>query len=107
MSGLSVKVLQGIVHGCRKKLPNGRNFLQFSGIPYAKKPIKDLRFKSPQKLVKFDNFEIDCTKEKSECFQKSMFSKEFVGSENCLYLNVYVPEVDSSSKLTVMVFIHG
>ncbi|XP_070492888.1 juvenile hormone esterase-like [Chironomus tepperi] len=107
MRGLSVKVLQGIVQGCKETLPNGRNYLRFSGIPYAKKPISELRFKSPQKLLKFDKQEIDCTEEGNECFHKSTYSGEFVGSEDCLYLNVYVPESTNSSKLAVMVFLHG
>jgi carboxylesterase type B len=105
MRGLSVKVLQGIVRGCKETLPNGRYYLRFSGIPYAKKPISELRFKSPQKLLKFEKHEIDCTKEGNECFHKS--TGEFVGSEDCLYLNVYVPESTASSKLAVMVFLHG
>lgn len=102
----SVKVLQGVVKGCVKKLPNGESFLKFS-IPYAKKPLGNLRFKAPQKLLKFETDEIDGTKEGNECTQKSAFGSELVGSEDCLYLNVYVPELTTSQKLSVMVFIHG
>lgn len=103
----SVKVFQGIVKGSLEKLPNGKSYLSFLGIPYAKKPLGNLRFKSPEKLLKFDYEEIDCTKEGDECFQKSVFTMENVGSEDCLYLNVYVPEVCSGSKLAVMFYIHG
>lgn len=102
----SVKVLQGIVNGCREKLPNGESFLRFSGIPFAQKPIGDLKFKAPQKLLKFDKPEIDCTKEGDECFHKSTYTGDYVGSEDCLYLNVYVPEI-KSHYLPVMVWIHG
>ena len=102
----SVKVLQGVVKGCIKKLPNGKSFLKFT-IPYAKKPLGNLRFKAPQKLLKFETDEIDGTKEGDECYQKSTFSSQLVGSEDCLYLNVYVPESTSSQKLSVMVWIHG
>lgn len=102
----SVKILQGIVNGNLKKLPNEKSFLKFS-IPYAKKPLGKLRFKAPEKLIKFDTDEIDATKEGNECFQKSNYSGGLVGSEDCLYLNVYVPESTSSQKLSVMVWIHG
>ena len=103
----SVKVVQGIVNGSLKKLPNGKSFLKFS-IPYAKKPLGNLRFKAPEKLLKFDTDEIDATKEGNECYQKSTYSSGLVGSEDCLYLNVYVPESTSSQKLLeVMVWIHG
>ncbi|KAG5678134.1 hypothetical protein PVAND_007832 [Polypedilum vanderplanki] len=104
----NVKVQQGVVKGCIEKLPNGKNYFRFSGIPYAQSPIGDLRFKSPQKLLKFDKPEIDCTKEGSECFHRSAYITDFVGSEDCLYLNVYVPESeDSSEPKAVMVWLHG
>lgn len=108
MSSLKVKLNQGIVRGCEEKLPDGRTFLRFSGIPYAKPPIKELRFKSPQKLEKFDQDEIDCTKDRDACLHMSMFSREMVGSEDCLYLNVYAPSsVAENDKLPVMFWIHG
>lgn len=103
----SVRVLQGVVKGRRDVLPNGKGFLRFSKIPYACKPLGNLKFKSPQKLSRFDTPEIDCTHEGDECFQKSTYTGAYVGSEDCLYLNVYVPEVSSSEKLAVMVWIHG
>ena len=108
MSSIKVKVKQGIVRGCEEKLPNGKAFLRFSGIPYAKPPINELRFKSPQKLEKFEEAEIDCTRERDACFHKSTLTRDYVGSEDCLNLNIYVPkQVDSQEKLTVMVYIHG
>jgi carboxylesterase type B len=108
MSANKVRVSQGIVRGCEEKLPNGRSFLRFSGIPYAKPPINELRFRSPQKLFKFVEDEIDCTRERDACFHKSTLNREYVGSEDCLNLNVYVPVPDDSSKkLAVMVYIHG
>lgn len=106
MSSTKVKVGQGIVHGCEEVLPNGKSFLRFSGIPYAKPPVNGLRFKSPQKLDKFDQDEIDCRKERDACFHKSTLSRDYIGSEDCLNLNVYVPtRSDITAKLTVMVTI--
>lgn len=103
-----VKVNQGTIRGCQEKLPNGEAFQRFSGIPYAKPPINELRFRSPQKLLKFQQEEIDCTREGDPCFHKSPIWKKFVGSEDCLNLNVYVPSTaHATNKLPVMVFIHG
>lgn len=103
-----VKIHQGIVRGCEDKLPDGGTYLRFSGIPYAKPPINELRFRAPQKLLRFDEHEIDCTKEGDACFHKSTLTRQYVGSEDCLNLNVYVPvQSDYSMKLAVMVYIHG
>lgn len=108
MSSTRVRVRQGAVRGCEEKLPDGRKFLRFSGIPYAKPPIGELRFKSPQKLLKFDKDEIDCTKEGDACTHRSDFYQAMIGSEDCLYLNVYLPESASlGKKLPVMIWIHG
>jgi carboxylesterase type B len=102
MNAVKVSLSQGTVRGCRERLPNGRHYLRFSGIPYANAE----RFRDPQKLLKFAKSEIDCTKEGDECYQKSQFEAQLVGSENCLYLNVYVPSTDKK-KLATMVWIHG
>lgn len=107
MPKVKIKVNQGTIVGCQESLPDGRYFQKFSGIPYAKAPINELRFQDPQKLLKFEQEELDCTKESDPCFHKSPIWKKYVGSEDCLHLNVYVPEHDSSKKLPVMVFIHG
>ena len=62
----------------------------------------------PKDKMHQDQDEIDCTKERDACFHKATLSKQYVGSEDCLNLNVYVPEqVDTSKKLAVMVYIHG
>lgn len=108
MSSVKVQLRQGVVRGCEEKLPNGRTYLRFSGIPFAKPPINELRFRSPQKLDKFDQEEIDCTKERDACFHKSTLTKKYIGSEDCLNLNVYVPVQDGlTKKLAVMCYIHG
>lgn len=74
-----VKVNQGTVRGCQEKLPDGRSFFRFSGIPFAKPPVNELRFKSPQKLLKFHKDEIDCTKEGDMCRHKHTVWQSFQG----------------------------
>lgn len=89
-------------------MPNGSKMQRFSGIPYARPPVNELRFCAPQRLEKFDKNELDCTREGEMAYQFSGWDRKYVGSENCLNLNVYAPaDVDSSRKLAVMVFIHG
>lgn len=105
---VKIRVNQGVVRGVVEKLPDGRPFQRFSGIPFARPPINELRFRSPQKLLKFDQDEIDCTRERDPSFHKSSIWKKYLGSEDCLNLNVYVPpNATATNKLPVMVFIHG
>jgi carboxylesterase type B len=105
---VKVKVNQGIVKGVIESLPNGRKFQRFSGIPYAKPPIGELRFRAPQKLMKFDQDELDCTRDRDQTFHYYGFTKKFVGSEDSLNLNIYTPaDSNNSTKRAVMIFIHG
>jgi carboxylesterase type B len=49
---------------------------------------------------------LDATKHKSTCMFFCMIKKGIVGDEDCLYLNVYTPNVHSNTKAAVMVFFH-
>ncbi|XP_058828225.1 uncharacterized protein LOC131688090 [Topomyia yanbarensis] len=105
---INVKVHQGTVSGVREKLPNGNDSFAFRGIPYAKPPIGALRHKAPEPLDKFPTPVLDCSTERDVCFSRNVFTQEIEGSEDCLFLNVYTPELGSDGKLLpVMVFIHG
>ncbi|XP_055381803.1 juvenile hormone esterase-like [Condylostylus longicornis] len=104
---IQIDVKQGSVIGEKKQLQNGHSFYCFKGIPYAKSPIGDLRFKAPQPLLKFDKDVLDCTHERDVSFHKDPFTSDLVGSEDCLFLNVYTPKLKSETPLPVMVWIHG
>lgn len=77
--------------------------LSWTGIPYAKAPIGDLRWKEPKEP---DNFEgiFDATKEANVGIQVS--NEKIIGSEDCLNLNIYRPNTDDED-LPVLLFIHG
>jgi carboxylesterase type B len=85
------------------------NFYSFQGIPYAKPPIGALRFKDPQPPEPWTGVR-DATKDGSECYSRDMIFKKLVGSEDCLFLNVYTQQLPSNTNKTlkpVMVWIHG
>ena len=88
---------------------DGRYFSVFRGIPYAKPPVGDLRFRPPEPLDEHDNWEgfINFNRDMETCYQVNSRLGVHVGSENCLQLNVYTPDVSPSSPLPVMVYIHG
>ena len=88
-------------------------YASFQGIRYAVPPIGDLRFKSPQKYMEEGGI-IDVSNELtvmcSQIDQKLDGTYTIRGQEDCLFLNVYVPNVafnDPQVKLPVMVWIHG
>ena len=89
---------------------NGTNttFASFQGIRYAQPPVGKLRFKSPQPYLIDEGITIDVSKEsKIICPQIESIP---IGQEDCLVLNVYVPESvynDPSSKVPVLAWIHG
>ncbi|GLG92606.1 Carboxylic ester hydrolase [Gryllus bimaculatus] len=76
---VTVTVQQGDLRGRSRKTPSGKDFLSFQGVPYAKPPVGDLRF------------------------------KRLVGSEDCLFLNVFTRRLPTASlePRAVMVWIHG
>ena len=80
------------------------------GIPYAKPPVGDLRFASPQAVtladMADDNRVIDATAFGNACPQAATtFGNTASVTEDCLYLNVYKPK--ASGTYPVMVWIHG
>ncbi|XP_055324324.1 esterase B1-like [Sitodiplosis mosellana] len=104
---VEVSVLQGRVVGLQDTLPNGKPLFSFKGIPYAQSPIGELRFTAPKALEKFKEPVLDCSRERDPCYHKDMISLETVGSEDCLFLNVYTPKLSDAKDLPVMIWIHG
>lgn len=68
------------------------------GIPYAEKPINDLRFKPPVPKSNWSNI-LKTATNPLKCMQNG------VNNEDCLYLNVITPKI--SDNLPVLVWIHG
>lgn len=81
---------------------------QFLGIPYAKPPVDALRWKAPQNPDRWTDV-INATSFAPVCPQKNFdqggVNVTIVGNEDCLYLNVWSPNIEAS--LPVMVYIHG
>lgn len=106
-----VEIRQGKLRGVTSTLPNGSNYHYFKGVPYAKPPLGELRFKPPVPIDKFYTPVVDCLVDRSMCMQPTVGSL-VIGKENGLYLNVFTPTLPEegsteNSKLPVMIWIHG
>ncbi|XP_076052701.1 esterase E4-like [Oratosquilla oratoria] len=86
----------------------GRHYYAFRGIPYAKPPIGNLRWKAPEPAERWTE-ELDATRHRSFCPQYDYDRNEVVGDENCLFLNIYTPFLPGQgvAPLAVLVFLHG
>lgn len=78
----------------------------FLGVPYAAPPVGSLRFKPPQPHVPWTS-PIRTTAVAQPCPQSNPQTGAALGSEDCLYLNVYAPAKAGTASLPVMVFLPG
>ncbi|CAH1954705.1 unnamed protein product [Acanthoscelides obtectus] len=104
---LQVKTTNGIVQGRKMATENGKRYFAFRGIPFARPPLEDLRFRSPQPPEEWKQV-VDATKDVVSCMEVQTRSTrvQIVGSEDCLYLNVYTP-VEEQGSLPVFFYIYG
>jgi len=77
--------------------------LIWKGIPYAKAPVGELRWKAPVDSEKWTST-LDATKDGNMGIQLS--DGKIVGSEDCLNLDIYRPNTNATN-LPVLLFIHG
>ncbi|MGA8414557.1 MAG: carboxylesterase family protein, partial [Xanthobacteraceae bacterium] len=84
----------------------------FKGIPYAKPPIGDLRWRAPQPpepwagVRRADTFGPRCVQPSRRENSISYYGPE-QESEDCLFLNVWTAAAGAGEKRPVMVWLHG
>jgi para-nitrobenzyl esterase len=79
------------------------NALVWKGIPYAKAPVGDMRWKAPENPTPFEAT-FDATNPGNIAIQSS--AQGIVGSEDSLNLDIYRPNT-KKKNLPVLFFIHG
>lgn len=82
--------------------------LTFKGIPFARPPVGNLRWRAPQPVEPWKGIR-DATVVGADPMQPAELATPGVAiSEDCLYLNVWSPESTSTyARLPVMVWIYG
>ncbi|GLV38036.1 uncharacterized protein CBL_07834 [Carabus blaptoides fortunei] len=107
--GPIVRTSAGLVRGTFKLSRKGRIFAAFDGIPYAQSPIGPLRFRPPVPKASWTHI-LDATSNNISCVQirhEPSNPSAAVGTEDCLLLNVYTPQLNMYHTLDVIVFFHG
>lgn len=104
---VKVQVENGIIEG---NYDTHTGIQTYFGVPFAKPPIGDLRWKAPQPL---DNWEgVKKTKEFGPRPMQTlvfgdMKSRSKGLSEDCLYLNIWTPATRNTKDLPVLVYFFG
>lgn len=92
--------------------------ISFKGIPYAKPPIGDLRWREPHAADSWEGVR-DAGSFGASAMQNQIYThlpngpwtEEFMVqnevSEDCLFLNIWTPAKSSHDKIPVLVFLHG
>lgn len=98
--GVEQETTKGKVRGL---VENEGKTLLWLGVPYAKPPVGNLRWKAPQEMDSWTGVR-DATKAASVATQVS--GSNVIGSEDSLYLNIYRPNT-GEKNLPVLFHIHG
>lgn len=104
---VQIKIRNGIIEG---NYDTKTGIQKYFGIPFAKPPVGDLRWKAPQKLDNWTGVK------ETKAFgprpvQKLIFgdmnSRSAGVSEDCLYLNVWTPASRNTKNLPVLIYFYG
>nr|ACI42858.1 carboxylesterase [Harmonia axyridis] len=107
VKSIIVKTDNGLVQGkIGRTVGQNKTFYAFQGIPYAKPPVGHLRFLAPQPIEDWSGA-LTTDTDTPRCIQTNQ--NQVLGKEDCLYLNVYTPQLPDVSKplLPVVVWIYG
>ncbi|XP_044258533.1 esterase FE4-like [Tribolium madens] len=106
-SDVLVELPNGIILGREDKSYTDKPYFHFQKIPYAAPPVGNLRFKAPIPPNKWEGI-LNCTYLDKICYQDTTNLPE--ESEDCLYINVYTPELPDENKnvsIPVLLYIYG
>jgi para-nitrobenzyl esterase len=84
--------------------------VSFKGVPFAAPPVGDLRWRAPQPVKAWTGVR-QATEFGADCMQKPFPGDAaplgVTPAEDCLYVNLWLPQSGAAGKLPVMVWIYG
>ncbi|CAK1550764.1 unnamed protein product [Leptosia nina] len=102
-----VETTHGLISGkVLTTLYEDKEYYGFMGIPFAVPPLDHLRFLPPREIEPW-NETLIATKEKPACVQFNNDIKKkqplgVYGSEDCLYLDIFTPNIDRSKRAVIV-----
>lgn len=104
---VQTKIANGVIEG---NYDTKTDIQKYFGIPFAKPPVGELRWKAPQPLDDWNGVKI--TKKfgprpVQSLIWDDMKSRSEGVSEDCLYLNVWTPAKRNTKGLPVLVYFYG
>ncbi len=102
----TVRTKYGMLSGIER---NG--ITEFRGVPYAKPPVGELRWRAPQKPDGWEGVRVCDTygtvppQLPGQCAYEAI--RNSTQSEDCLYLNIWTPAQSADERLPVLFWIHG
>lgn len=104
---VKTKIESGVIEGFYN---SEKRLNMFFGIPYAKAPVGELRWKAPQPAEKWegvlDTKEFGPSPVQTNVFGDMKFRSDRM-SEDCLYLNVWTSAGNDAKDLPVLVYFYG
>ena len=100
-----VRVKEGVLQGVEQS-----GIKMFLGVPFAKAPVGDLRWKEPQPAEKWEGIRI------ADAYGNDPVQMDIFGdmlqrggkqSEDCLYLNIWTPAKTMNEHLPVFIYFNG
>ncbi|XP_038061737.1 neuroligin-4, X-linked-like [Patiria miniata] len=117
ISGKDGEVLGSVVGALRvaDEAMGGQEIAEYLGIPYAKPPLGELRFRPPEDTGKWGDEPLGIPEKLPPACPQDVTRDPWMvrlgfnqTSEDCLTLNIYAPTQDPNDPaLPVLVFIHG
>ena len=97
----------GNLWGTIEESRGGKRVLAFRGVPYAKPPVAELRFRPPVPIGKHQGMK-EVKTNGHVCPQHMYYKPDiWIGSEDCLWLNVFTRDLVVKKKRPVLIWFHG